>query len=554
MPHPYLYQATPVAADCIRHAHRTPPGCDFPESLQFGRKPVAITRTMNSSDSQRNRAARHGLRFAALTALFAGVLLADRPAIASAANAADLTLQVPPGETRLSEIGFSRVAWQSVGKAPVYMPPGWRGHFDEATGISCQNAGQVLGREALLLHSPWRVPPGRTWVEYQLALPKVTPIRLAFGIAMGPGRVGPELSDGVTFSGALTVAGVETELMSNHYTKETWFDYAFDLSAHAGQVVTLRLQVEPGPTMNSSFDYSYFGDARIIVGDSTRSPADLVRQLTAQRAYQATATANRTALSNTPRQGVVPSNLLPFTNTLHYGDDGWTFTYQGADGRVVYTYEPKTGTLDDFTVQLDDSPPFQPALGGGATVEDGDKTTQVLLRAGKFIKQERAGDTLKVTCEYQTNGHPYRLAWTFRIVGKALVVSVSSETAGVSGFSLGNVGPGRSARPSLCPISMASYVICLSRTASSAGCSTGQHPMPPSARVGWRLMTSKPMEPATCYAKQDISPCRRTSAKCSLTFRSRPRRFWPRSARGSCSMCGAITKAAMPAMPRNCAN
>lgn len=396
---------------------------------------------MNSSDSQRSLAARHGLRFAALTALFAGVLLACRPAIASAANAADLTLQVPPGETRLSEIGFSRVAWQSVGKDPIYMQSGWRGHFDEATGISCQNAGQVLGREALLMHSPWRVPPGRTWVEYQLALPKVTPIRLAFGIAMGPGRVGPELSDGVTFSCALTVAGAETELMRNHYTKEAWLDYAFDLSVHAGQVVTLRLQVEPGPKMNSSFDYSYFGDARIIVGDGTRSPADLVRQLTAQHAYQATAAASRVALSNTPRQGVVPSNLLPFTNTLDYGDNGWEFTYQGADGRVVYTYEPKTGTLDDFTVQLDDSPPFQPALGGGASVEDGDKTAQVLLRRKRLISLERVGDTLKATFEYQADTRPFRLAWTFRMVGKALVVSVSSETAAVSGFSLGNVGP-----------------------------------------------------------------------------------------------------------------
>ena len=402
---------------------------------------------MNSSASLWTLAARRGLRFVTLTALFAGALLAGYPAVASATAAADLTLQVPPGETRLSEIGLSRVAWQSVGKDPVWMPPGWRGHFDEATGISCQNAGQLLGREALLMHSPWRVPPGRTWVEYQLALPKVTPIRLAFGIAMGPGRVGPELSDGVTFSGALTVAGVETELMRNHYTKESWFDYSFDLSAHAGRVVTLRLQVEPGPKMNSSFDYSYFGDARIIVGDSQPNVAERVQQLTRQRAYQATASASRVALSNTARQGVVPSNLLPFTfntfNTVEQAGTAWRFIYQGTDARLVYVYEPRTGMLDDFTMQLDDHPPFQPALGGGASVmvEKGGKNVPAPLRGGKILRTELVNGTVMVVWEYPTADEPVRLAWSFRIVGKAMVVSVSSETAGVSSFSLGNVGP-----------------------------------------------------------------------------------------------------------------
>lgn len=398
---------------------------------------------MNSSSFLWPLPARVAARRISRTALAAGWLFAAHPAMAATAAAADPTLILPPGTTRLAEIGLARVGWQSVGKDSVWMPPGWQGHFDEATGISCQDAGQVLGREALLLHSPWRVPPGRTWVEYPLTLPKVTPIRLSFGIAMGPGRVGPELSDGVTFSCSLSAAGTETELMRNHYTKESWHDYAFDLSAHAGQRVTLRLQVEPGPKMNSSFDYSYFGDARITVGESTRSTPELVRQLTAQHAYQATRTVSRIALGNSPRQGVVPSNLLPFTNTLDFIDDGWKFIYQGGDARVVFSYKPQTGTLDDFTVQVDDRTPFQPALGGGATaaIQQGGKTTMVPLRGGKFTALERSGDTLKVTCDYLANGRPIQLMWSFRLHGKALVISVSSTTAGVAGFSLGNVGP-----------------------------------------------------------------------------------------------------------------
>ena len=42
--------------------------------------------------------------------------------------------------------------------------------------------------------------------------------------------------------------------------------------------------------------------------------------------------------------------------------------YEGDDCRLVYTYTPATGTLDDFRVQIDDSRPFQPAARGGATV------------------------------------------------------------------------------------------------------------------------------------------------------------------------------------------
>ena len=51
------------------------------------------------------------------------------------------------------------------------MPISWSGHFEPQAGISYQDWGRVLGRRALLLHSPWHVPPGKTWVEYELALP-----------------------------------------------------------------------------------------------------------------------------------------------------------------------------------------------------------------------------------------------------------------------------------------------------------------------------------------------------------------------------------------------
>ena len=105
------------------------------------------------------------------------------------APAAELTntpVSLPPGETFLTDIGIYRVFWQSYGQPPVAMPGAWMGHFDAHSGISYQPWGRVLGRTPLLMHSPWHVPPGKAWVDYPLALPKTSPIRLTFGIAMGP--------------------------------------------------------------------------------------------------------------------------------------------------------------------------------------------------------------------------------------------------------------------------------------------------------------------------------------------------------------------------------
>ena len=114
------------------------------------------------------------------------------------------------------------------------------------SGISYQPWGRVLGRSALLMHSPWHVPPGKAWVDYPLALPKTSPIRLSFGIAMGPDVAVPGKSDGVTFSCYLIADGKQQELMRRHHAKAEWIDYAFDLSPYAGKTVTVRLAGRAG--------------------------------------------------------------------------------------------------------------------------------------------------------------------------------------------------------------------------------------------------------------------------------------------------------------------
>jgi hypothetical protein len=339
------------------------------------------------------------------------------------------------------DIGLYRVSWQSYGKDPVRMPLSWTGHFDEQTGVSYARWGRVLGREALLIHSPWRVPPGQTWVDYQLALPQVTPIRLSFSIAMGPDVATPDKSDGVTFSSELLADGQARNLMRRHWDQGQWLDYSFDLSPYAGKTVTLRLQVEPGPRNNASFDYSFFGDPKVTAGGNLEVQSEVVKRLTGRRASKATAAASLVALSNNPTNGVTPANLLPCTNRLEQAGRVWRFIYDGPDCRIDYLFEPVTGTLDDFSAQVDDARPFQPARGGGATaaVKTGDKTVQIPLRGGRPTSVSARDHTLTVVWEHTVQGAPLRVTWDFTIVGKSLVASARCDSPRISAFSLGEV-------------------------------------------------------------------------------------------------------------------
>lgn len=353
----------------------------------------------------------------------------------------DWSVTLPPGETRLSDIGLYRVSWQSYGREAVVMPPSWRGHADAVSGIMYQDKGRILDRSAFVMHPPWRVPPGRTWVEYSLALPAPTPICLSFGIAMGPDTTTAKKSDGVTFSCSLVEGGRETELMRQHHVKAEWRDYDFDLSEYAGKTIVVRLQVEPGPRNDSAFDHAFFGDAKITSGDAQAYREQLLHDIVSSKAYEATAKCGLAPLCNTAQHGVAPANLLPCTNALEQSGNEWHFSYEGDDCRLVYRYTPTSGTLDDFVVQMDGGPPFQPAVGGGASVHVDKNEATLEARGGKAVRVMRDNDVLNVLWEYDIAGKPLRIDWTYKILGKSMLVSARCDEPLVSSFSLGDIGP-----------------------------------------------------------------------------------------------------------------
>ena len=358
-------------------------------------------------------------------------------AAVSGALAADLTVAVPPGDTSLLDIGMYRVGYQSDGGQEVWMPDSWVGHFEPVAGISYLPGSIVFGRPSLLLHSPWHVTPGKVWADYRLKLPQITPLRLAFGISMGPGSMAPDHSDGATFSAFVN----DKPLMSEFYPHEGWKDFSFNLDAYAGQTITLRLQVDPGPARNPSFDFSYFGAPHLVAGAPVDARAQLLSQLVNSKAYQATAALDLRGLSNDPSHGVTPGNLLTAKNALTANGGGYDFTYAGKDCSLVYHYEPRTGTLNDFSCRLDNGQPLLPADGGGVFGEKqlGDRTERVLLTGGKAVSVKPAGETLKVRWEYPADGGTVAVDWTFGMRGKALTVHAQCAEPVLAGLSLGRV-------------------------------------------------------------------------------------------------------------------
>ena len=144
---------------------------------------------------------------------------------------------------------------------------------------------------------------------------------------------------------------------------------------------------------------------------------------------------------NTSKQGVTPSNVLPYKNKLESSGDAWRFSYEGDDCRVVYSYVPKTGMLDDFSVRMDEGREFLPAAGGGATISvgQGEQRRELPLSGGKAVQVSHEKDELRVLWEYRVSDKPVRLQWTYRILGKAIVVSARCDEPVVCRFSLGSV-------------------------------------------------------------------------------------------------------------------
>ncbi|MBI2421914.1 MAG: hypothetical protein HYV27_03710 [Candidatus Hydrogenedentes bacterium] len=350
---------------------------------------------------------------------------------------------LPPGTTLLGDLGYAHIGYQSYEGSEKAFPPGWQG-VDGPSGVTYQPGEPLLGRDSFMMHSPWRVPVGKTWMAYPMQLPLETPITLHFGIAMRKDAFNPGKSDGVTFSAHVVDDEGDHELMREHHAVTAWKDFQIDLSAWAGKAVELRLQVEPGPEKDCGWDYSHFSAPSIVAG-AEEHPAAPLDPFVDSLALEMVKEVDLSRAANAPYRGVVPSRLVDGLNSIDVVDGAFCFTYNGPDCRIVYRYVPETGRLDDFTAQIDDKPAFSPALGGGLSavlVKDGQEQIVALQGTDSRIGLIHADDPnlLGVRWEYALGDRTIGVDWRFGIVGKTLTVVADCEDPAITALSLGQAG------------------------------------------------------------------------------------------------------------------
>ena len=209
------------------------------------------------------------------------------------------------------------------------------------------------------MHSPWHVPPGKTWVDYELALPPERPIRLKFGIAMGPDVARPGRSDGVTFACYLRADGRERELMRTHHAEACWLDFDFDLAAYAAKTVLVRLQVEPEPrTTHRSLFVLWRRGSR-----SARRIAAIGDAAAVNNDQAPGRGGGLSRLANRADQGVLPGNLWRIP--IAWSRRTWRFIYE--DGAAWSTIGCRQPALDGSASALMTPGALRPAYGSGLT-------------------------------------------------------------------------------------------------------------------------------------------------------------------------------------------
>jgi hypothetical protein len=356
-----------------------------------------------------------------------------------AALASTQAVPLAMGTTRLSEMGIYRVEYQVDGQKPVAMPDSWYGLFTDSSGIAYQTDEKMLDRDAILLHCPWRAGTGRVSVDYPVALPDTTPISLSFGIAMRTDVAMPDKSDGVEFSCHILDGEAVHELMRIHWSEAEWKDYHFDLSRYAGRAIVIRLQAEPGPAMNASWDYSYFGNPEIVCGTSASLDTELDNWLE-WPVHEALARGDLRTAANDPGNGILPSELHEHIYSVTQDGDTYRLTGGNALHTLTYAYTPKTGTLDDLTVEIPGEPVFRPAMGGGVLPVGGAPGSSPLVAEHLArVETNPAQNEIIAVWRYAAGTETFDVTWRFALHGTALSIEATCSEPLLGGLSLGRL-------------------------------------------------------------------------------------------------------------------
>lgn len=134
-----------------------------------------------------------------------------------------------------------------------------RGPFSGADGAAFTAQGETIAA-----HPPYKAPgSGVAFARYSLDLPHADRLYLAAEVALDPGAVGEDKSDGVTFA-ARTRCGSREAAVDVFNGAAAPQPLLLDLTPFAGKAVTLELSVDPGPKRSPSFDWARWHRPRIV--------------------------------------------------------------------------------------------------------------------------------------------------------------------------------------------------------------------------------------------------------------------------------------------------
>ena len=340
-------------------------------------------------------------------------------------NTTQILIQPDVPVLRLDEIGLYTVGYAYRGGQEQLFPPGWSSYFEEKTGVACQPAGLVNGKQAFLLHCPWRGGTGVAFQTFTIRLPRARNAFLRGFTAMRPDIV--ERSDGVTFR--IFVNG--KKVLEEHRADAQWKPFRIDLSPHLGQTVTLRFETDPGPKDDPSWDFSLWAERELVLEGYQPS----------QKARPAPPPLKLQTLTSVPNGTVAPRSAFAHRTSLQVQGETAIFRYQGDDGVLEYRWrKPRPDDPNPFgewtlRAQMKGDTPVEVPMATTATLEfvmDG-------LPIG--AQWERKGDTIVCTRRYREGRAGVTLRITARMFHKSLVLELEADRPGIRVLDAGGWGP-----------------------------------------------------------------------------------------------------------------
>jgi len=322
----------------------------------------------------------------------------------------------------LDDLGLYQPGYDLRNCAEVKLPVGSTYGMDSFTGAACQPSAQN-GREAWLLHCPWRGATGVSFQDFTFKLPASHRIDLKGYTALKAEDVGK--SDGVTYR--VYVDGILKWEASR--TDATWQPFDVDMTAYAGKTATIRFETDPGPHDNPSFDLSLWGDRTLTIDGL------VVRA----EHHPPTPQIDLAKLRSTPNDGVVP-RAVPLIDGVTARFGKLYLGGVGREGQIAYEWTPQPsvdhplGTFVAMIARLHDTP--RAVRLATSTRFDWLGDAHLLTSTATSTKS-----TAHMTSTYRVGDQTATVTVSARFTGKSLVLDIACDKPVIAAVDGGGWGP-----------------------------------------------------------------------------------------------------------------